>query len=64
MSNGRPFRRHLVGILGPLDGARIDGGCPDCTAAQTVRALADGVWQVDVLHEPTCPTLAAIEAHR
>lgn len=64
MSNGRPFRRHLVDVLGPLDGAQVPGGCADCDAYQTVTALAEGVWSVTVHHDPDCPTFAAMEAHR
>lgn len=64
MSNGRSFRRRLVDLLGPLDGLDLPGGCPDCTATQTVRAIRAGLWWVDILHEPTCPALAAMEAHR
>lgn len=64
MSNSRPFRRQLADLLGPLDGARIPGGCEDCDAYQTARPLAAGVWQVTVHHDDTCPTLRAMEASR
>ena len=64
MSNGRPFRRQLVDLLGPLDGARVPGGCPTCDAWQTPAPLAEGVWQVTVHHDHDCPTLAAMEAHQ
>jgi len=59
VSNGRSFRRRLVDLLGPLDGLNLPGGCPDCTATQTVRAIRAVLWQIEILHEPTCPTLAA-----
>jgi hypothetical protein len=35
--------------------------CPDCLSdAEVVEALP-GVWVANVYHDPTCPTLAAIE---
>lgn len=62
MSNGRPFRRRrtdpLVNILGPLDGARIPGGCDQCDAYQTTR-VEDGVWHITVHHDDWCPVLQA-----
>ena len=71
MSNGRPARRRLTPaqdavarLLGPLDGGAIPGGCDTCEASQTVEPLAPGVWRLNISHEPTCPTLAAMEAHR
>ncbi|MFP5256072.1 MAG: hypothetical protein ACLGI8_09510 [Acidimicrobiia bacterium] len=64
MSNGRPFRRQLVDLLGPLDGERIPGGCAECDAYQTVAALEAGVWTVNVHHDRDCPALAAMEAQQ
>lgn len=68
MSNGRPHRRRLSAgqdavtqLLGPLDGARIPGGCDTCDAYQTVRRLARGVWDVTVYHDDWCPFLAELE---
>jgi hypothetical protein len=46
----------IVNLLGPLDGARIDGGCEECDAVQSVRSTA-GVWVIDVRHEDGCPRL-------
>ena len=37
-------------ILGPLDGARIPGGCDHCDAYQTVRPIEAGVWTISVHH--------------
>lgn len=62
MSNGRAFRRRLVDMLGPLDGARVPGGCDSCDAYQTVGPLAEGVWQVAVHHDDDCPWFTAREA--
>jgi hypothetical protein len=56
MSDGRAFRRQLVDLLAPLDGARIYGGCDDCDAYQTVTAESAGVWQIHVWHDDECPT--------
>lgn len=64
MSNGRPFRRQLTDLLGPLDGARIPGGCDTCDAYQTTQPLTEGVWQLTVHHDDDCTTFATIEANR
>ena len=64
MSNGRHFRRQLVDLFGPLDGAEVPGGCADCDAYQTVRPLAEGIWNVTVHHDDGCPVLAAVEARQ
>ncbi len=55
MSNSRAFRRALVDALGPLDGARIPGGCDHCNAYQTVTAIEAGVWTCNVHHDDWCP---------
>lgn len=54
----------MVDLLGPLDGARIPGGCDTCNAYQTAQAITEGVWTVTVHHDATCPTLQAMEAHQ
>lgn len=51
----------LVNVLGPLDGARVPGGCDCCAAVQTVRAQEPGVWVVEVLHDDGCPVLLKAE---
>ncbi len=68
MSNGRPHRRRLspaqtaaLNELGPLDGARIPGGCNQCDATQTVTPAAAGVWVNTVHHEELCSLLASRE---
>jgi hypothetical protein len=67
MSNARPFRRRLsptqdaiAQILGPLDGARVPGGCEVCNAYQTVQPDAPGVWMIRVHHDDWCPQLARL----
>lgn len=62
MSNGRPFRRQLADLLGPLDGARLPGGCDHCEADQTATPISAGVWQVTVHHATDCPWLREHEA--
>lgn len=70
MSNGRPSRRRLspaqdavARVLGPLDGARLPGGCDDCDAFQTVDpGSVAGVWINRVHHDEWCPVLARIRA--
>ncbi len=64
MSNGRALRRQLADTFGPLDGARIPGGCDTCDAYQTVTPVTAGVWIINVHHDDWCPTLARIEASR
>lgn len=55
MSNSRAFRRQLTDLLAPLDGATVPGGCDRCTAYQTVRPIAAGIWSITVHHDDTCP---------
>ena len=45
----------LVDILGPLDGARIRGGCDDCDAYQEVEPVRVGVWIIHIHHDDWCP---------
>ncbi len=51
----------LVNILGPLDGAKIPGGCDQCDAYQTVEAVTAGIWNITVYHDEWCPALRRIE---
>lgn len=65
MSNRRRLSRAQTSALrlfGPLDGARIPGGCEACAAFQTVKAGAPGVWYLNIHHDSACPVLAAHEA--
>jgi hypothetical protein len=48
----------LARTLGPLDGARIPGGCEVCDAYQTVAPAVAGVWTITVHHDDWCPQLA------
>ncbi len=64
MSNARAFRRRLTNMLGPLDGARVPGGCDACDAYQTVKPITAGVWNIGVHHDHDCPWLAAVAARR
>lgn len=59
VSNGRAFRRQLTDLLGPLDGARVPGGCDHCDAYQVPAPVSDGVWRISVYHDPDCPVLAS-----
>jgi hypothetical protein len=47
----------LANVLGPLDGARISGGCYHCDAYQTMKTVGGGVWELTVHHDDGCPTL-------
>lgn len=55
----RPRPDPLVGILGPLDGAQIPGGCDICDAYQTFKPVQARMWVITVHHDDWCPTLAA-----
>lgn len=55
-----PHQDATAAILGPLDGARIPGGCDHCDAYQTVEPLSPGVWSLGIHHDDWCPLLAAI----
>lgn len=68
MSNGRSARSRLspaqtavAQLLGPLDGARIPGGCEQCDAYQTVEPAGPGIWINTVHHDSWCPALVAYE---
>ena len=63
MTNPRTHRVHDAARnpLGPLDGARIPGGCDYCDAYQTVEPVAAGTWLLRVRHDDWCAWLAAHE---
>lgn len=60
--SARRFRRlsgsqaRVAAILGPLDGARIPGGCHTCDAYQSPRRDSTAVWVVTTYHDDWCPT--------
>ncbi len=54
-----PARDVLLPILGPLDGARIAGGCDECDAYQTTAQIQPLEWKVTVHHDDGCPWYAA-----
>jgi hypothetical protein len=51
-------------LLGPLDGARIPGGCERCDAFHTVRPETDGFWVITIHHDDDCPELARQRGRR
>jgi len=57
-------RELLRRLLGPLDGARIAGGCDFCDAYQVATPLWDGAWTIAVHHDDWCPWLARRERGR
>jgi hypothetical protein len=60
-----PAQAAALALLGPLDGARIPGGCDSCNAFQVVRpGVVPGAWNVTVHHDDWCPFLAAREGRR
>jgi hypothetical protein len=50
-----------VGLLGPLDGKRIPGGCEMCDAFQMVEPAGSGVWTLTVYHDDNCSFLKGRE---
>jgi hypothetical protein len=52
-----PAQDALGDLLGPLDGARIPGGCDHCDAYQTAAPSSAGVWVLTVHHDDNCPQL-------
>jgi hypothetical protein len=52
-----PAQDAIADLLGPLDGARIPGGCDHCDAYQTTGPVSTGVWSITVHHDDDCPTL-------
>ncbi len=50
-----PARDVLLPILGPLDGARIPGGCDHCDAFQTTAQVQPMIWTMTVHHDDACP---------
>lgn len=68
-----PFAAHLETVTGSLsdriralDGTEVGGGCADCNAFQ--RLVADKYGRdahaINVYHDETCPTLAALGGGR
>ncbi len=54
----------LARILGPLEGARVPGGCDHCDADQTVEPLEAGVWVIHVHHDDGCPFYVKLQEGR
>lgn len=54
-SRPSPAQASIAGMLGPLDGARIPGGCAHCDAYQTVSPVTAGMWDMTVYHDDWCP---------
>lgn len=66
MSNRRraSATRHATECNSALDamaGLRIPGGCDDCTAYQTMTSEADGLYELLVHHDVTCPFYRGLE---
>lgn len=53
---------YLMGLIASLtEAGPIAGGCADCSADQTMRTVAPGVFVLSVAHDPGCPAMAARE---
>lgn len=52
-----PSQTRVTEALGPLDGAKIPGGCEQCDAYQTCEPAEAGVWIITVHHDDWCPFL-------
>lgn len=55
-----PAQSAVAGMLGPLDGQRVPGGCDHCDAFQTVSPQSAGVWSLLVHHDDWCPEYLAM----
>jgi hypothetical protein len=55
---------HLLRVLGPLQGARIPGGCEHCDAYQTAEPIQATAWRITVHHDADCPWLAARKSRK
>ena len=42
--------------------AAVAHDCPDCLSETAIVHLGDNIHVVQISHDPTCPTLARIEA--
>jgi hypothetical protein len=49
-------QKRMIELLGPLEGAKIPGGCDTCDAYQMAEPLETGVWYIRVYHDEDCPT--------
>jgi len=56
-----PEQTAVAGMLGPLDGSRIPGGCDHCDSYQTVGPRAAGVWELLVHHDSDCPAYGTMK---
>ena len=41
--------------LDSMTGHRMPGGCDDCDAYQTMTSKADGLYELLIHHDDTCP---------
>ena len=53
MSNRR--KTNTRSRLDAMTGHRMPGGCDDCLAYQTMTREADGLYELLVHHDDTCP---------
>jgi len=54
-----PVQARMARTLGPLQGAKLPGGCEWCDAYQTVEPIRAGVWKITVHHDSDCQWLLA-----
>lgn len=52
------------GWLDGLVGSRSPGGCPACHAVQSLSRDDDGIYNLLVEHDPTCPRLARMKREK
>ena len=50
-------------LLAALAGRPIPDACADCAGTDVIRLADDGVWELAVVHDPTCPTWRARRGH-
>ena len=59
MSNRR--KPNTRSRLDSMTGHRIPGGCDDCDAYQTMTTEAEGLYELLVHHDVTCPFYRQLE---
>ena len=59
-----PAQASMSRELGPLEGAKIPGGCDHCNAYQVVKPIEAGVWSIGVYHDDWCPQYGTRKAEQ
>lgn len=60
----RREHQRLIAYLESVRGHVFKNGCFDCIANATVALDDDGIYRLDVFHQPTCPAVAGMVPYR